>query len=345
MDLRATLAESVHGGARVASYASTAPWLRVPLRLLSPGGARGRLSILIFHRVLAAPDPLFPAELDLRSFEERMRWIRSWFSVLPLDDAVVALARGTLPDRALAITFDDGYADNVTVALPILQRLGLHATFFIASGYLDGGTMWNDRVIEAVRNCEKAEVDASALGLGVHPLSTLQARRAAIAAILRQLKYRALEERRATADDFVALCGSPRNASPMMTSAQLRELSGAGMGIGAHTATHPILARMDTLEARREIADGRDALEGIVRQPVRLFAYPNGKPDIDYGVAHVDIVRALGFAAAASTARGAACSVDSVFELPRFTPWDASPLRYAARMASNMLADIRRATA
>jgi peptidoglycan/xylan/chitin deacetylase (PgdA/CDA1 family) len=152
MDLRATLAEGVHGGARITSSASTARWLRVPLRLLSPGGARGRLSILIFHRVLAAPDPLFPAELDLRSFEERMRWIRGWFSVLPLDDAVVALARGTLPDRALAITFDDGYADNVTVALPILLRLRLHATFFIASAYLDGGTMWNDRVIDAVSN-------------------------------------------------------------------------------------------------------------------------------------------------------------------------------------------------
>jgi peptidoglycan/xylan/chitin deacetylase (PgdA/CDA1 family) len=274
-----------------------------------------------------------------------MQWIRGWFNVLPLEDAVVALARGTLPDRALAITFDDGYADNVFVALPILRRLGLHATFFIASAYLDGGTMWNDRIIDAVRNCEKAEVDASALGLGVHPLSSVEARRAAIDAILRQLKYRAQEERRTTVDDFVALCGSPRNASPMMTSVQLRELSDAGMGIGAHTATHPILARMDASQARREIADGRDALEGIVRQPVRLFAYPNGKPDIDYGVAHVDIVRSLGFTAAASTASGAASRGDSVFELPRFTPWDRSPVRYAARMVSNMLADVRRATA
>jgi peptidoglycan/xylan/chitin deacetylase (PgdA/CDA1 family) len=345
MDLRATLAEGVHGGARITSSASTARWLRVPLRLLSPGGARGRLSILIFHRVLAAPDPLFPAELDLRSFEERMRWIRSWFSVLPLDDAVVALARGTLPDRALAITFDDGYADNVTVALPILLRLRLHATFFIASAYLDGGTMWNDRVIDAVRNCENSELDASELGLGVHSLSTLDERRAAIRAILGQLKDRALEERRTLAERLARLCGLVTDASPMMTSAQLRELSGAGMGIGAHTATHPILARMDASDARREIADGRDALEGIVRQAVRLFAYPNGKPDIDYGVAHVDIVRALGFAAAASTAPGTARSGDSVFELPRFTPWDPSPLRYAARMASNMLAEVRRATA
>ena len=101
---------------------SGAGWVRPLLELLSPAGARGRLSILIFHRVHPQLDPMFPGEMHAATFRERMGWIREWFNVLPLDDAVTALSRGMLPSRALAITFDDGYADNFTVALPILKQ-------------------------------------------------------------------------------------------------------------------------------------------------------------------------------------------------------------------------------
>jgi peptidoglycan/xylan/chitin deacetylase (PgdA/CDA1 family) len=115
--------------------------LRLPLSLLSPAGERGRLSILIFHRVLARPDPLSPDEPDVVEFEAQMRWVRSWFNVLPLGAAIDRLYAGTIPPRALAITFDDGYADNEELAAPILARLGLSATFFISTGYLGGGIM------------------------------------------------------------------------------------------------------------------------------------------------------------------------------------------------------------
>ena len=135
---------------------------RWPLALLSPAGHRGRLTVLIFHRVRPEPDPLFPRELDAAAFRERLSWLRAWFNVLPLDDAVDALARGSLPVRAAAITFDDGYADNHDVALPILREMGVPATFFIATGFLDGGRMWNDTVIEAIRRTPKPMLDLSA---------------------------------------------------------------------------------------------------------------------------------------------------------------------------------------
>lgn len=105
---------------------------------LSPAGSGARLSILIFHRVLPAPDPLFPGEPDAQRFDEICRWLAKWFRVLDLNDALAGLRRGDLPARAAAITFDDGYADNSDVAVPILQRHGLTATFFIATGYVDG---------------------------------------------------------------------------------------------------------------------------------------------------------------------------------------------------------------
>ncbi len=319
--------------------------MRAAIGALTPRGPLGRLTILIFHRVHAEPDDLFPKAMHAAAFAERMSWVRNWFNVLPLDEAVMALERGTIPARALAITFDDGYADNATVALPILRELGLPATFFIASAFLDGGRMWNDSVIDAVRRASGDEVELSDIGLGRHPIATPEQRRAAIGAILKALKYLPLDEREARADAIATRWPATARDDPMMTSDQVRALAAAGMGIGAHTMTHPILARLDPSAAKREIADGRDALEGIVRQKLRLFAYPNGRPNVDYAAEHVKMTKDLGFVGAVSTATGAPRAGDSMYELPRFTPWGRAPTLWCARLARNLFTRIETAAA
>ena len=329
---------------RAPEPAAPAGWLRELLAVLSPEGARARLSILIFHRVHAERDSLFPEEMHAASFRERMFWIRHWFNVLPLEDAVAALRRGTLPARALAITFDDGYGDNATVALPILRELGLHATFFVATEYLDGGRMWNDTVIETLRRASGDEFDATDLGLGTYPIRSLDERRAAIDAIIGQLKYLPTQPRQQRAEAMAARACAALPGQPMMTPAQLRSLAAAGMGFGGHTVTHPILARLDDAAARREIAEGRETLEAMIGQPVRLFAYPNGKPRIDYTAAHVRMARELGFIAAVSTAPGAARTGGSAYELPRFMPWGRTQVRWVARVVQNLFTSVEAAS-
>ncbi|MDP1007558.1 polysaccharide deacetylase family protein, partial [Klebsiella pneumoniae] len=84
-------------------------------------------------------DPLFPDEIDAARFDAILGWLRSWFNVLPLDEAAQRLKDGSLPARAAALSFDDGYADNHDIALPLLQKHGLPCSFFIATGFLDGG--------------------------------------------------------------------------------------------------------------------------------------------------------------------------------------------------------------
>jgi peptidoglycan/xylan/chitin deacetylase (PgdA/CDA1 family) len=325
------------------AVAGTLSPLRALLGGLSPAGLQGRLSVLAYHRVLAQPDPLLSRVMDVAAFRERMQWLREYFTVLPLDEAVSALARGTLPARAAAITFDDGYADNATVALPALCELGLTATFFVSSGYLDGGRMWNDTLIEVVRSARGPVLDASAAGLGRHELPDLAARRRAIGALVMAVKYLPPAERRERVETLRIAAGVPASDDVMMTSAQVRALAAAGMGIGAHTLSHPILARIPLEEARREIEQGRERLEAITGRKVSLIAYPNGVPDRDYRREHVGLVRGLGFAAAFSTARGAAGRGDSPFELPRFTPWDRTRLRFCVRMAMNLRAPVRTA--
>jgi hypothetical protein len=113
--------------------------------------------------------------------------------------AVERLAARSLPARAVCVTFDDGYADNAEVALPILRKHRVPATFFIATGYLDGGRMFNDTVTESIRAISTPTLDLASLGLGRLVLDTVEAKRAAIARILPVLKYLPAPEREAHA--------------------------------------------------------------------------------------------------------------------------------------------------
>ena len=297
-----------------------------------------RLSVLIYHRVLAKHDPLRPGEPTGEEFEARMRWVAANFHVLPLVEAVRALREERLPKRSLCITFDDGYADNHDIALPILRALRLPATFFVATGYLDGGCMFNDVVIEALRNAGES-LDLSDLDLGCHAIGSDADRCRAIGEILPRLKYRPVKERDRIAAEIASRCGRGKPPTPMMTSSQVQSLHSAGMTVGAHTVNHPILAEIPLHEAREEISQGRARLEQILGASVGLFAYPNGKPQKDYRRAHVDLVRELGFAAAVTTARGAAGDSADLFQIPRFTPWDRANWRFGMRMATSRFTD------
>ncbi|WP_341676066.1 polysaccharide deacetylase family protein [Niveibacterium sp. SC-1] len=303
--------------------------------LLSPAGPRARLSILIFHRVLSAPDPMFPGEMHAQRFDEMLGWLGRWFNVLPLSLAVKLMQEGRLPSRAAAITFDDGYADNLDVAAPILSRHRMHASFFISTGFLDGGRMWNDGLIEAVRRTRLEALDAGEFGR--YPLSDWQARRAAAEGLIDRIKYLEPAMRLAAVEQVARAADSSLPGDLMMSSDQVARLHQLGFEIGAHTIHHPILARVSEDEAREEISRGRATLESLIQAPVRLFAYPNGKPGRDYAAAHVRMVRQLGFDAAVSTAWGASRQGDDVFQLRRFTPWDFARRKFGVRMARNLL--------
>ncbi len=304
--------------------------------VLAPGGKDAKLSILIFHRVLARPDPLFPGEQGVQRFDEVLSWMARWFQVLPLDQAVSRLTAGTLPARAAAITFDDGYADNATEALPVLKKHGMAATFFVATSFLDGGRMWNDSVIETVRGCQGEMIDLSEIGLGVHSLESDQQRRAAIDGLLSRIKYLEPEKRHETVSAIEKLAGASLPSDLMMTSEQVKHLHREGMQIGAHTCSHPILASVNDEEARSEMRLGKVALEALIGEQVRLFAYPNGRPGKDYLAKHAVMAKQVGFEAAVTTAPGVSSHETDLFQLPRFSPWDKTPLRYGVRMLSNL---------
>lgn len=303
------------------------------VRWLSPGGSRGRLLVFIFHRVLPEKDPLRRDEPDAAQFDWMVRLIRGNFSVLPLGQAVDRLKNGTLPAAAACITFDDGYRDNLTIAAPILMRHGVTATFFIATGFLGGGRMWNDDIIEAVRASHGRSVDWSEFELGRHDLLSDDHCRAAIPAVLGRLKYAPHGARAATAREIARRAGISDASELMMTPDEVRRLHASGMGIGGHTRSHPILSSLGDDEAYSEIVRGKSELEAMLGERVSVFAYPNGNPERDFASKHVDMIREAGFSAAVTTERGVGKPGDDPLLVPRFTPWDRTPRRFAVRCA------------
>ncbi|MEO8443482.1 MAG: polysaccharide deacetylase family protein [Gammaproteobacteria bacterium] len=300
--------------------------------VLSSGTGGRRLVVLHYHRVPEVPDPLCPDLLERPVFAMHMQALADNFHVLPLSAALAGVRDGSLPSRALAVTFDDGYADNYEVALPVLRQFRLPAAFFVAAGFLDGGCMFNDLVIEACRVVPEGSWDTGPDLLGVTPVTAGAGRVALAARLIPRLKYRPAEERLAMARELLRRAGGRLPGHLMMTSDEVRGLHRAGMEIGGHTLAHPILARLGPEEAAREIGGGKAALESLLGAPVPLFAYPNGKPGEDYLPRDVELVRAAGFSAALTTVWAGATAADDPFQVPRVGSWDRDRNRFCARL-------------
>lgn len=311
-------------------FALARPLLRLIVKSVYPSGSQ-LLPILMYHRVLAEHDPLQPEVPHAAMVEQHFKALREAFVVLPLEEAAERLRAGTLPAGAACITFDDGYRDNYDIALPLLKRHGLPATVFVASGYLDGGRMFNDTVLEGVRRLPTGGIDLSRAGLGKRHVGDLASRMALIHELTLAVKYMTPEQRIEFCAELSQAAESPLPSDLMMNSDQVRRMALEGIDIGGHTVRHPILATIDSATAEREIRENRDALRDLTGSMPRCFAYPNGKPQRDYTAEHARMVRQAGYVVAVSTAVGVAPKDADPFQLPRFMPQGQGAIHFIAR--------------
>lgn len=309
------------------------PFSRPLLQLLS----RGKLSVFLFHKVPLQLDPLVPQDVSLSEFEYLLDTVLSQFQIISLEDGVRGLTSGRLPSRAACITFDDGYADWLRGMAPALERRNMHATLFITAGQFDGRPLWHERIAKAVRELKGPLLDLQFPAIPPIDVAGLQARQAAVAHLERSLKYLTLELREELLLRLEAAAGVCVDDVAHLSVEQLRELHGRGFGIGAHTYEHPILDYCDQDQALREIGGVREILEGLIGAPVRTFAYPNGRPHVDFSGHHVDIVKRAGYASAVTTQWGVAEIGTSVYQIPRFTPWGKDPLRFMLQLGRNLI--------
>ncbi len=300
----------------------------------------GRLCVVNYHRILAVKDPLLESEPDVAAFRWQMELLSRCFTVLPLHDAVQLIGTSDLPPRAVSITFDDGYRSVHDLALPILMQLRLPATVFVTSGYVGGGAMWNDRIIEVVGKLPPSRLDLRDVGMGCYSLAHLADRRTTVAQLTGAAKYLPPEARLKLCQRLEQLLGDEPGHDLMLTRDMLVTLDRNGIEIGAHTVSHPILTSIDDHAARAEIEGGKQALEAIIGKPVRLFAYPNGKAGKDFDTRHARMAREAGFSAAFTTRPGAVCRQPDLFQLPRSRPWDRTAPMFGLRLLRWLAHDV-----
>lgn len=306
------------------------------LRLLAGTGPKQKLQVFIFHRIPSRADELLPGEPSAEQFDWMVSFISRNYKVMAFGEATARLRSGTLPPATACITFDDGYLDNATVAYPILKKYGVPATFFIATSFTGGGRMWNDDIIEAVRHTRTDSMDLERFGLGTHLTNTTAERKQTIQNVLQSLKYRPHAERQITAAEIARASGLSDHPSLMMSRQDIQMLADGGMEIGAHTHTHPILHSLPDTEAEHEIVRGKTELEALLDKPVNSFAYPNGNTRTDMRQVHLQMIEKAGFHAAATTDWGVATIDTNPYLIPRYTPWDRTPNRFALRCALSL---------
>lgn len=303
-------------------YARRTHWLtRLP----------GTWTIVMYHRVIDDPalDPFRLGMCVTRSnFEAQVRWLRSRFNILPVAQCMRTLEHGeALPERALSITFDDGYLDNLLHALPTLMRHGVPFTVFAPSGGIDSGeAFWWDRVICAVARTRVRTLDLRefSLPLGVR-LSLDGAARAQAAELLLSQLWDLPNNLRPGTVRAIEAALKPSGLQSLrpqrLTPAHLRDMHAQGVEIGAHSVSHCNLRTASRHEVVCEMRESRAYLEQLLQAPVEGFAYPGGFISTET----IDLARDLGFKYAMATTVGANGPPYERFALRRIGMPDAPP--------------------
>lgn len=310
--------------------------LHSALKHVSSLMADNALSILIYHQVLEQPDPFRAGDPDAKTFDWHMRLISRYFTPLSLPEALSLQQQGSLPANAVCVTFDDGYVNNLTVAEPILAKYNVPATVFVATAFSAGNNMWNDRILDLFSQTQhKAKLDLRDVNLGLVTPDSTEQRRHLAGKVLMTLKYQPVEQRLENVQKLIDANGGITEEPRMMSPEQIVTLRKKGVNIGAHTHNHPILKGMANEDVRDEINTSQSLLEKWLGEPVRHFAYPNGKHGKDWDDATAEVVAELDFDCAVTTDWGVNQASTDRYRMKRFTPWDNQPWKYHTRMVMN----------
>jgi len=284
---------------------------------------RGRPVILMYHGVTATRsfDGLRNASdlhLARETFVSHLRLLRRHRRVIGISEMAEGLRDGADLRNTVALTFDDGYLNNVLEAAPLLADHQLPAAFFLATSYI--GTdrwMWTDLLEHALGTTRAGHLVWNDLRW---PLSSMEDRRATLQSIKAQMKGLSVADRDRTLTEITEALGvraqRPADDYRFMNWQQARQLVDAGFEVGAHSVNHAILSRVSPSDAEAEIRESRDAVVAATGRCCPVFCYPNGKA-ADY---NDDVITACRrhFVAALSTKRGPA-QRDDLFELARLS--------------------------
>lgn len=317
------------------------------LHRLAPG-----VTILLYHRVTTVEtDPQLLCVSPQR-FDEQLAYLSEHFTPLSLREMVKRMQSGRLPKRGVVLTFDDGYADNLLLAKPILEKHGFPATVYVTSGCIGSPSefYWDDLdrlLLSSHPLPERLELAIAGQKYtwaidGGHdirwdlldpaaPSSRGQAYKD-LCRLLRPLPYTAQQQLIAEVRRWSTLPGARRDSHRTLSAQQVVELGSTDLvEIGAHTVDHPMLSALPLDAQRQQIVASKRSLEYLLGKPVTSFSYPYGARSC-YTQDTVRLVREAGYASACSNFPGQARAGDSLFELPRVLVRDWTADRLEAEL-------------
>jgi peptidoglycan/xylan/chitin deacetylase (PgdA/CDA1 family) len=281
-----------------------------------------QVAILRYHAICGAEGYTYadPAIcISPSAFEEHVRYLAANYAVRPLPAVVERLRQQKpLPPNCVAITFDDGYADNLEAART-LHRYGLTATFYITAGCMAGEQpFWPAELRELV-----AATKSTAIRLCIDrenieiPLRTAAERRKAVGTLTKLFKANSIPTRERLREQLREAAGSASVSSPMLRWDEIREMQRLGMTIGSHTLTHPNLPNAGAGDAARELAGSKARLERELDAEVSMFSYPNGGAERYMTAEVARLVREAGFTAATTSRNAFAGPGSDLYALER----------------------------
>lgn len=313
----------------------------------------------MYHRIGETASDPWGLSVSPEHFEEHLEVLRGSVNPLHIRELADAVRSRRLPRRALAITFDDGYVDNLEHARPALERADIPATVFVATGYI-GGTReywWDDLERILLQPGTLPETLNLGIGNSEERIELGPARTVSGAALVASKDWRVpappptprhalyhhvwtrLYESPAAdrAESLAALAAwaglttNPRPSVRPMTEAEIGSLGSDGLvEIGGHTVTHPSLPHCPPDIQRGEVADSRQRLEAILNRRVDSFAYPHG----DYDDSTEACVRDAGYSGACTTQHRTVRRRTDPYRLPRCAVLDWDGDTFARHLAS-----------
>lgn len=280
--------------------------------------------VLLYHRVTELKDQMIPLAVSPKTFESQMQFLRGHYEILTLGELVTRAADRTLGRRSVAVTFDDGYADNYLEAKPILEKCKVPATMFITTGMLGSGReFWWDELEKILQASARSREDRlkafQEISLSLKPLQ-----KEAIGEALKKLRSEA-RVREET--------GRPTHRA--LSAKELIELAKSEwIEIGAHSENHLSLSSLNDDAQKQEITNSKKKLENLLEREIRAFAYPFGRPDRHYLPQTVRWVKEAGFSYACSTdPRPARSSGFDPYQIPRFAAYEWGPREFSQKLS------------
>jgi peptidoglycan/xylan/chitin deacetylase (PgdA/CDA1 family) len=248
-----------------------------PFRLAN----RGKALIVTYHRFTHDDADIKTAA---RAFAEQLDYLTHYYQVVPLSFIAERLAaRQSLPANVAAITIDDGYSDAYDIAFPLLRRRKLPAAMFVVTEFVDQKRwLWTDKlrylVAHAAARSIEGRLDDNEFCVEFERGDSIFCSADKVNSLLKAV---ADDEKEAAIARMAAAFGVELPVAPppeyaSVTWEQVREMSAAGIEIGSHTATHPILPNVSLEHVRRELVESRQRIAAEIGRSVDLFCYPNG---------------------------------------------------------------------